>query len=138
MKYYSPTKINKKNATYNVIFGERSNGKTYALLLQSIKNYVKDGSQMAYVRRWKEDITGRRAQRLFEGINANNEAKLPKKNITESTTMPENGFFVLMTITEKQSITIKTLSLLHLLYRTENTINLLHSPMLEQLFLMSS
>lgn len=75
MKYYSPTKINKKNATYNVIFGERSNGKTYALLLQSIKNFVKDGSQMAYVRRWKEDITGRRAQRLFEGINANNEVR---------------------------------------------------------------
>lgn len=75
MKYYSPSKINKKNATYNVIFGERSNGKTYALLLQSIKEYIKSGSQMAYVRRWKEDITGRRAQRLFEGINANDEVR---------------------------------------------------------------
>ena len=38
--YYSTQKIDKKNATYNVIFGERSNGKTYALLLKSIKiNY---------------------------------------------------------------------------------------------------
>lgn len=71
--YYNTQKIEKKNATYNVIFGERSNGKTYALLLKSIKAYFKDGSQFAYVRRWKEDITGRRAQRLFSGINDNQE-----------------------------------------------------------------
>lgn len=70
-KYYSTTKINKKNATYNVIFGERSNGKTYALLEQSLRQYFKDGSQMAYVRRWKEDVTGRRASRLYGGINEN-------------------------------------------------------------------
>ena len=72
MKYYNTDKIDKHNATYNVIFGERSNGKTYALLLRSLKQYVKDGSQMAYVRRWKEDITGRRASQLFSGINDNN------------------------------------------------------------------
>lgn len=71
MKYYNTDKIDKHNATYNVIFGERSNGKTYALLLRSLKQYVKDGSQMAYVRRWKEDITGRRASQLFSGINDN-------------------------------------------------------------------
>ena len=71
--YYNTQKIDKKNATYNVIFGERSNGKTYALLLKSIKAYFKNGSQFAYVRRWKEDITGRRAQRLFSGVNDNQE-----------------------------------------------------------------
>ncbi|WP_267327000.1 phage DNA encapsidation protein, partial [Bifidobacterium longum] len=75
MKYYSTTAIDKKNAIYNVIFGERSNGKTYALLLKGLKNYVKTGKQMAYVRRWKEDITGRRASRLFEGLNANGEVE---------------------------------------------------------------
>lgn len=69
MKYYSTDKIDKKNATYNVIFGERSNGKTFALLKKCLINYLKDGSQMAYVRRWKEDVTGRRAGRLFSGIN---------------------------------------------------------------------
>ena len=69
-KYYSTTAINKKNAVYNVIFGERSNGKTFALLKQCIKSYFTDKSQMAYVRRWKEDITGRRASQLFAGINA--------------------------------------------------------------------
>ena len=69
-KYYSTTAINKKNAVYNVIFGERSNGKTFALLKQCLKSYFTDKSQMAYVRRWKEDITGRRASQLFAGINA--------------------------------------------------------------------
>lgn len=72
-KYYRTTKIDKKNATYNVIFGERSNGKTYALLQKGIQEYIKDGSQMAYVRRWKEDITGKRASRLFAGLIENGE-----------------------------------------------------------------
>lgn len=81
--YYNTQKIDKKNATYNVIFGERSNGKTYALLLKSVKSYFKDGSQFAYVRRWKEDITGRRAQRLFSGVNDNQEiAKLSNGRFT--------------------------------------------------------
>ena len=72
-KYYSLTSINRKNATYNVIFGERSNGKTYATLKQGIVDYYKNGGQMAYVRRWKEDITGRRASRLFSALCENGE-----------------------------------------------------------------
>ena len=72
-KFYSLNAINKKNATYNVIFGERSNGKTYATLKQGIIDYCKNGGQMAYVRRWKEDITGRRASRLFSALCENGE-----------------------------------------------------------------
>ena len=72
-KYYSLNAINKKNATYNVIFGERSNGKTYATLKQGVIDYYKNGGQMAYVRRWKEDITGRRASRLFSALCENGE-----------------------------------------------------------------
>ena len=37
-KYYSLKNIQQKNATYNVIFGERSNGKTYAVLKQALEN----------------------------------------------------------------------------------------------------
>ncbi|MCS5736698.1 phage DNA encapsidation protein, partial [Herbiconiux daphne] len=62
--YYTPANIDKKNATYNIIFGERSNGKTYALLKKGIINFIKNKKHMAYVRRWKEDITGRRASAL--------------------------------------------------------------------------
>lgn len=72
-KFYSTDRIDKKNATYNIIFGERSNGKTYALLRKGLIEYVKNGTQLAYVRRWKEDITGRRAARLYSGLNENGE-----------------------------------------------------------------
>ncbi len=81
MKFYNTAKINKKNATYNVIFGERSNGKTYALLKQTLTDYMRDGSQAAYVRRWKEDITGRRAARLYSGLNENGEVSKITKGI---------------------------------------------------------
>ncbi len=68
MKYYSLNKINKKNATYNVIFGERSNGKTYATLKQVLENYFSDGSQFAYIRRWSVDVQPKRMNNLFNAI----------------------------------------------------------------------
>ena len=72
-KFYSLDKILKKNSTYNVIFGERSNGKTYSTLKHGIEEYFKTGGQLAIVRRWKEDITGRRASYIFSAINSNDE-----------------------------------------------------------------
>lgn len=74
-KFYTPTAINKKAAVYNVIFGERSNGKTYALLLFALKEYFKNKSQAAYVRRWKEDITGARGKQLYAGLVENGEVE---------------------------------------------------------------
>ena len=67
-KYYSLKKINSKNATYNVIFGERSNGKTYACLLQALTNYFDNGSQFAYIRRWSDDIAPKRMNNLFNAM----------------------------------------------------------------------
>jgi hypothetical protein len=73
MSYYSLKNILKKKAVFNVIFGERSNGKTYATLKHGLEQYFKDGSQLAYVRRWKEDITGKRGQAVFSALVENNE-----------------------------------------------------------------
>lgn len=75
MKFYSLDEILKKNATYNIIFGERSNGKTYAALVHGVRTYFETGGEMALVRRWKEDITGARASRIFAALNANGEVK---------------------------------------------------------------
>ena len=69
-KYYSLKNILDKNALYNVIIGERSNGKTYSVLSYAIEHYFKTGGQLAIIRRWKEDITGRRASDIFASINA--------------------------------------------------------------------
>lgn len=73
MKFYSLNRILSKNADYNVIFGERSNGKTYATLKHGIETFLKTGKQMAYIRRWREDLRGKRAENLFANHTANGE-----------------------------------------------------------------
>lgn len=72
-KYYSLKNILKTNSTYNIIIGERSNGKTYACLKHGIEQYFKDGSQMAIIRRWQTDIRGNRASEIFKALLANDE-----------------------------------------------------------------
>lgn len=74
-KYYSLSNILKRRAQYNIIFGERSNGKTYACLKYGIEQYVKNGGQMAYVRRSREDFIGKRGATMFDSLTANGEIK---------------------------------------------------------------
>ena len=69
MKYYSLKRILSKDAVYNLIIGERSNGKTFAVLKYCIEQYLKDGGQFALVRRWGVEIQGRRASGVFSAIN---------------------------------------------------------------------
>lgn len=66
-EFYSLKKIKEKNCQYNMIIGMRSNGKTYSVLEEIIKNYVNDGKQGAIVRRWKDDFMGKRGSVMFDG-----------------------------------------------------------------------
>lgn len=72
-KYWNIKPIKAIPAQYRIIYGERSNGKTYGVLLDSIKEYVTKNHQFAYVRRWPDDIKTRKMQQLFESICANGE-----------------------------------------------------------------
>ena len=72
-KYYSLEKILKCNAEYNMIIGERSNGKTYAVLKYGLEDYCKNGYQLGLIRRYSEDFTGKRGQQMFEAIVNNDE-----------------------------------------------------------------
>lgn len=86
LKFYSLEKILGYNADYNIIFGERSNGKTYAALEYGIKEFVDSGlqNQTAIVRRWKEDIKGKRAETLYNALEANGRiAELTNGEYTE-------------------------------------------------------
>lgn len=65
LKYYTLDNILKYKAQYNIIFGERSNGKSYAFLKYAIERYCKYGEQFAYIRRFREDFRGKRGQSLF-------------------------------------------------------------------------
>lgn len=67
-KFYRLNKILATNAHYHIIFGERSNGKTYAALEYGLKNYVNQGKQTALVRRWNEDFIGKRGMQMFDSL----------------------------------------------------------------------
>lgn len=72
-RFYSLNEILKKNAHYNLIFGERSNGKTYSVLKYALERYVKTGEQLAIVRRFEEDIRGSRGDSFFDALTGNGE-----------------------------------------------------------------
>ena len=69
IKYYSLNNILKHDdCLYYVIFGGRSTGKTYATLKYGVENYINNGKQLAVVRRWSEDFTGKRGSTLFDNL----------------------------------------------------------------------
>ena len=55
------------------MFGERSNGKTYAVQEYCIKQYLKTGGQTAWIRRWQDDFKGKRARTMWDGCVNNGE-----------------------------------------------------------------
>lgn len=69
--FYSSASIKKLNATYNMIIGKRSNGKTYCCLEDIIRTYAESGKQGAYLRRYREDFRGKRGDQLFAAHVAN-------------------------------------------------------------------
>ena len=70
IKFYSLDNIKKKDADYNVIYGERSNGKTTAVLAEGVKLFVDSGykKQIAIIRRYEEDFRGKNGQQMLENI----------------------------------------------------------------------
>lgn len=71
MKFYNLKPILKYNAVYNMIIGERSNGKTYGVLNYGLENFFKTGKQIGIIRRWQEDFKGKRGQQMFAALVAN-------------------------------------------------------------------
>ena len=65
-KYYRLNRIKKQECQYNVIFGERSSGKTYAVKEEILREYFKTGKQGAIVRRWDDDLRGVRGAVMFD------------------------------------------------------------------------
>lgn len=66
-KYYDASHLLKDypDAYYYMIFGERSNGKTYSALNYAIERYFKHGEQFAYIRRFGEDVKKKNLQTLL-------------------------------------------------------------------------
>lgn len=68
--FYTLNNILSFDADYNIIYGERSNGKTTAVLKYGIEDSIDSGyvNQIAIVRRWETDFKGKNGQQMFDGI----------------------------------------------------------------------
>lgn len=75
------------DALYYIIYGERSNGKSYSILRYLTKMFYESNftKSFAYLRRWKEDITGVLMNQVFKSLKCND----LKKNVIEEITNKE-------------------------------------------------
>lgn len=74
-EYYDIRRLLKDypDAYYYVVFGERSNGKTYSALDYALERNSKTGEQFAYIRRYGEDIRKKNLSELFTSHIQNGE-----------------------------------------------------------------
>ena len=63
--YWTPNRILTIDAQYYIIYGERSNGKTYGVLNWCLEQYFLTGDEFAYIRRWDDDIKGSKGGSIF-------------------------------------------------------------------------
>lgn len=69
IKWYSLDRIKQYKAVYNLIFGMRGNGKTFAVLEEGIRRFCAGEGQLAIVRRWLADIqTNDNKLATFDGV----------------------------------------------------------------------
>ena len=99
-KYFTLNEIKKRDCRYNVIFGERSNGKTYACLQEIIDKYFTFGEKGAVIRRWAEDFKNNGGSELFNAFVDNNYIKKISKNKFDSIKYYARKWFFINTDTK--------------------------------------
>lgn len=70
--YYDYQKVLSYNALFNFIIGERGVGKTYGAKKICIKDFLKNGNQFVYIRRYKTELD-ESLKGFFDGLLANEE-----------------------------------------------------------------
>lgn len=81
-KRYSLEKILSTLAEFMVLFGERSNGKSYAVKLRCIEMAYHNNEKFVYMRRWREDIVGNRAESYWDDMEEDDEGNRRVEEIT--------------------------------------------------------
>ena len=83
------------DAHYYVVYGKRSNGKTYSTLNEVVlTDYFANGAKFAYIRRWKEDIKVKNMTQLFAGIANNGVIKKLSKNKWDDVIYNNRAFYL--------------------------------------------
>lgn len=68
--YYNIDTIAKEDAIINIIYGERSGGKSYqAKHKMGVLKYLKTGKRFILMRRWKEEITTEKVEQYFADVD---------------------------------------------------------------------
>ena len=68
IKWYSLDNILKHDVQYYMIFGERSNGKSFAVDKYIIDKFFEEGKQFAFVKRYEEDIKTKYMSEVFNPL----------------------------------------------------------------------
>jgi len=68
--HYNLDQIDAKGAEINIIFGERSNGKSYQVKhKKGVVKYLNTGKRFIYMRRLKEEISAEKVERYFADVD---------------------------------------------------------------------
>lgn len=68
--HYNIDNIDKENANFNIIFGEKSNGKSYQVKHKwAVEHYLNTGNRFILLRRWREDISTLWIEQYFADVD---------------------------------------------------------------------
>lgn len=68
--YYNIDNIDKEDAQINIIWGERSNGKSYQVKhKKAVEKYLKTGKRFILVRRWREEVMTEKIEQYFKDVD---------------------------------------------------------------------
>lgn len=68
--HYNLDNIDKENALFNLIYGERSNGKSYQVKhKKAVVKYINTHRRFILMRRWKEEISSEKIEQYFADVD---------------------------------------------------------------------
>lgn len=68
-KYYNIQPILSLGCQYNLIIGERTNGKSFAVKQTILEDAIKHGRYFCYVRRWKDELKAYQVESYFDDFS---------------------------------------------------------------------
>ena len=70
--HYNMDRIEAEDADFNLIWGEKGNGKSYQVKhKRGVVKYLKTGRRFIYLRRWKEEISTEKVEQYFADVDVN-------------------------------------------------------------------
>lgn len=79
---YSLDNLLLEDATYNLLYGERANGKSYAVKRYCLKRFYENREKFVYMRRWLEDVTKNRGESYWDDMEEDDEGNRRVREIT--------------------------------------------------------